>query len=156
MKARILEKWNMLLAALLSVLGFSSCDKLGITGGGGGTLCEYGVPTATFKVMGHVTDEEGNAVEGIKVTVQDVSLELWSGSSDASGNYESEDCNMTGELPSDDLLVIMEDIDGEANGGTFRKDTLSVGEITVKKVAEGSGWSTGTYEVTADEKLTRE
>ena len=53
---------NLVLAGILSLLGFSACHG----------LTEYGTPYANFKVTGKVTDSKGNGLKGIRVTVPQV------------------------------------------------------------------------------------
>jgi hypothetical protein len=50
--------------------------------------------------------------------------------------------------------VIVEDIDGEANGGEFLSDTLDVDYNKAVKTKDGDGkWYLGIYEITQDVKL---
>ena len=67
MKARFLTSMNSLIAILLSVLGFSSCNN---SNKEESILVEYGSPYATLEVSGKVTNEETNPLENIQVTVK--------------------------------------------------------------------------------------
>lgn len=67
MKTRLLTSVNSLIAILLSVLGFSSCNN---SNKEGSILVEYGSPYATLEVSGKVTSEETNPLENIQVTVK--------------------------------------------------------------------------------------
>jgi putative lipoprotein (rSAM/lipoprotein system) len=49
--------------------------------------------------------------------------------------------------------LIVEDIDGEDNGGEFQSDTIKVWDLPKKQIEKGSGWYEGKYEVTANIKL---
>jgi hypothetical protein len=50
--------------------------------------------------------------------------------------------------------LIVEDIDGEANGGEFISDTLDVDFNKAVQTKEGDGrWYGGVYEITQDVKL---
>ena len=127
MKAKLTHWYNALAATLLSLLGFSSCGENGLGGGG---ECLYGTPTSTFLVKGNVTDEEGYPIQGIKTKVE----VKYGGRAkdsiaytDSKGNYLLEKYSMTGSPTSqkeDIVKVIFEDVDGEANGGTFANDTV--------------------------------
>ena len=65
MKKIILTKVNVLLASILSLLGFQSCGSSIFE-----QPCLYGSPHADFEVIGSVTDEAGNVVEGEKIIVR--------------------------------------------------------------------------------------
>ena len=50
--------------------------------------------------------------------------------------------------------LVVEDIDGEANGGEFLSDTLDVDHKKALKTKEGDGrWYEGVFEVSQDVKL---
>lgn len=50
--------------------------------------------------------------------------------------------------------MILEDVDGKANGGEFATDTIKSENITVEQVEKGEGaWDCGSYEVTANGKM---
>ena len=66
----------------------------------------------------------------------------------ASGAFEFNDITLFGEG-----IITAEDIDGEANGGEFKSDTLRITEMTSKKIEEGKGWYGGKYEAEAKFKL---
>ena len=54
----------------------------------------------------------------------------------------------------DARALIVEDIDGEANGGEFLSDTLDIDYDKAVKVKEGEGrWYQGKFEVSQDVKL---
>jgi putative lipoprotein (rSAM/lipoprotein system) len=61
-------KWCAMISALLGMLGYSACGSKDDEDGLG--PCLYGQPHAYFKVEGSVLNEEGKAVEGVKVYVQ--------------------------------------------------------------------------------------
>ncbi len=157
MKATFNNWYRALTAMLLTMLGFSSCGGNG-QNGADDIECLYGTPTSTFQVKGNVTDEEGNPIQGIKTKV-----EVKYGASkndsvytDSKGNYLLEKCAMTG-IPTtekDIVKVIFEDVDGEANGGTFANDTVQGNDLTIKQTSERKGtWNLGSYEITANAKL---
>ena len=66
------------------------------------------------------------------------------------GGYQLE---YTG-LPQPSIKLIVEDVDGEANGGEFLSDTLDVNFDNATQTGKGDGkWYGGVYEVTQDVKL---
>ena len=66
---KFIKGTNWALAGLMSFLGFSSCENEDDLGGG---MVEYGTPHASYVVSGKVTDMEGKALTGIRVTVVSV------------------------------------------------------------------------------------
>ena len=50
--------------------------------------------------------------------------------------------------------MILEDVDGGANGGEFATDTIKSENITVEQMGKGEGtWDWGSFEVTANGKM---
>lgn len=149
--------WKHITAVVLGLLGFASCDIIGVG------LCMYGEPHADFKAIGKVTDEAGKPIEGIRVAVQqhrhynntpDVIYDQndWYDNdtlfTDAEGKYQLE--RMVFDAPHD-VKIVFEDVDGEANGGEFESSTATP---EVKKTKKGDGsWYGGAYEVSADATL---
>ena len=130
------KKWyriaNRVLSGLLVLTGFQGCssDK------DDDIICMYGTVSVPFHVVGQVTDSEGNALEGIRVSsyVQsdDGLLDFAKGSvSDERGQYHVETMLMPGER------IVFEDIDGVAHGGEFVTDTLRPSEMR-DDIPEGS------------------
>ena len=64
MKVRFNRWYNVILTALLSVLGYA-CSSSDEDDWGG--LCMYGTPYANYVLKGSVTDEAGNPIQGINV-----------------------------------------------------------------------------------------
>lgn len=65
---RRLKACNGLLSGVLALLGYTSCDSLGI---GGETPVEYGSPYARYEIKGKVVDKETKAtVEGARIIVK--------------------------------------------------------------------------------------
>lgn len=154
MKARFTHWYNALAATLLSLLGFSSCGENGLNGG---NECLYGTPTSTFQVKGNVTDEEGTPIKGIKAKVEVGKGGLGKGDivaeTDSKGNYVLDNA-LIGTPTSSEMKVIFEDVDGDANGGTFASDTVQGKDLTIKQTSEKDGtWNLGSYEITANAKL---
>ena len=163
MKVRFNRWYNAVLTALLSMLGFScSLDEPDEYGS---TPVEYGAPHADYILKGTVTDEAGTPVQGIKTSLKEVYKDeghiygMDSIQTNPSGNYQ-----FTYRLGSDfygkphetgeHIKLIVEDIDGEANGGEFLSDTLDIDYNKAVKVGEGDQrWYEGTFEVVTDIKL---
>lgn len=123
-----------MISYLLTVLGFGAVCSVGSCAYGT-PVVEYGVPHATFKVVGSVQSEEtSNAVPSIRVVMgEDTAF------TDESGNYQVG--NM--DFPTDQVfLVEFEDIDGEINGEYQSLDTIV--EFIDPEFSGGSGgWDSG-------------
>ena len=152
MKVRLNRWYNAVLTVLLSMLGFgcsSSDDDM---------VVEYGTPHADYTLKGVVTDEAGTPVRNIKTSAKILGKteagaytgERGTVQTDETGRYELEYDGMA----RTDLKIVVEDIDGDANGGEFLNDTLDVDFHKAVKVGEGDNhWYGGKFEVTTDVKL---
>ena len=150
MKSRSYRWYNAVLAALLSRLGYgcSFSDE----------PVEYGAPHTDYTIKGQVTDESGNPIQGIKTSVKNIFVNgngevyvnpIDSVQTDASGSYR-----LKTDWPCESAKIILEDIDGEANGGEFLGDTLDVAYDKAVKTKDGDGkWYNGAYEITQNVKL---
>ena len=126
MKVKFYRWYNAVLTALLSMLGYgcSSDEPMDMYG----TPVEYGAPHADYIVKGMVTDEAETPVQGIKTFLKQVDkteagtiiFGMDSIQTNETGGYQLE---YTG-LPQPSIKLIVEDVDGEANGGEFLSDTL--------------------------------
>lgn len=123
----LLKGTNWALAGILALLGFSSCESTE----------EYGSPHAEYTVKGSVTDEKGNALEGIGIYK---SIEF---------QYRKPDTvytNKKGEFEITDLAkeikLIAEDVDGPKNG-LFKKDSVEVTFSNEDFYEKGKGWYKG-------------
>lgn len=158
MKVRFNRWYNAVLTALLSIIGYgcSSSDDPEY-------ICMYGTPHADYQFSGTVTDESGSPVKGIKVSAKNVYrrydstlIETYGVDStltDSKGKYAVEGEAFLGEHI---LKLIVEDLDGEANGGNFMNDTIDIDFDKAKKVKEADkddSWSSGTFAITQDIKL---
>ena len=158
MKVRFNRWYNTVLTALLSIIGYgcSSSDDPEY-------ICMYGTPHADYQFSGTVTDESGSPVKGIKVSAKNVYrrydstlIETYGVDStltDSKGKYAVEGEAFLGEHI---LKLIVEDLDGEANGGNFMNDTIDIDFDNAKKVKEPDKddyWSDGTFAITQDIKL---
>lgn len=156
MKVRFYRWYNAVLTALLSMLGYGcSSDEPDMYGT---PVAEYGVPYATYMVEGTVTDEANNPIQGIKTSIKGIFPNgdkvyvdaVDSVLSDASGKYQLRYRGM--DRPEYKLIV--EDIDGEANGGEFLSDTLDIEYGKAVKVKNGDGaWNGGEYQIQQAVKL---
>lgn len=143
MKKIILNKYNVFIAFLLSLLGITtSCEK-----GNGGIVVEYGAPSATFKVLGKVTTETNIPIEGIRVVMfPDSTL------TDVNGDYSVS----VREFPIDRSFdVRFKDVDGITNGSYLQKD--STVSFVDNQYQNGSGsWYEGEVSKNVDIKLKEE
>ena len=71
---KVIRGTNWALAGLLSLLGFTGCGK--DNNGDGEISVEYGVPSANFKVLGRVTNEQGQPLRGMRVVASEVTA-VW-------------------------------------------------------------------------------
>ena len=159
MKAKNKSLIATLCSAILALLGFASCEN--ILGGG---LYEYGTPTIDYKVMGTVSDETGEPIKGIRVTFRATESIADDGTprfiteshlTDEQGRYA---IGEQSDQDSWDERLIVEDVDGEANGGLFVNDTIDLERALHNNRGEqykkGDGdWYWGGYEVNVDVTL---
>lgn len=154
MKLKHSAAFASFLTVILAFLGFSACEP-----GGGETPCEYGTPTADYKLDITVVDEAGAPIPAIKVSggivrvenTDDYILDKNEYSIDPHEYYTDKDgkvkAHFSGFPHGEPVIYYLEDVDGEANGGSFQSDSVY---IELKKTADGSGtWDKGTYEGSA-------
>uniref|UniRef100_A0AB33JIS7 Radical SAM-associated putative lipoprotein n=1 Tax=Prevotella sp. GTC17262 TaxID=3236797 RepID=A0AB33JIS7_9BACT len=151
MKIKLNRWYYALLASLLAMLGFESCDFTGAD--------EYGTPIVSYQVKGNVKGDAG-ALKGIRVIAKtrnpyDVQRRD-TVYTDANGHFSTKKLQGFGSsVLKEELVIVYEDVDGEANGGTFEKDSLKGAEVTITQKEKGAGWYEGHFEVTADKKLNK-
>ena len=153
MKKRIFSV-RTLLSGVVTLLGFSSCGENIFYGGG--VICEYGMPTVDYRVIGEVTDEAGKPLSGIRVIVKDKYLHHKDGDkytynhegdtvyTDAKGAFQSAKIQSGGIY---EQRVVFDDMDGEANGGEFSSIDMSIKDLDSKRIKKGDGWYEGEYEL---------
>lgn len=113
---------------------------------------EYGMPHATYKVIGQVSSEDGTPIPGIEVLMtlynQD---DFMKGTTDNQGKVEI----VLDAWPNEtQASVEFKDVDGEANGGLFQSEKAIV---TFQKEAEGQGhWYEGTFSAEVKVKLKKQ
>ncbi len=157
MKAKVRHIYEMIAGAILSLLGFTSCDKENIGENYRQRKAEYGMPHATFKVIGDVkTVESGKPIEGIVVkfgreSEKDRTWETAEFKSDKDGKVDG----AAQAWPSDEgIMLTFEDIDGDENGGLFAPDTLRAKDLKITFVEDkDSHWHKGVYTVSFEAKL---
>lgn len=151
------KKWyriaNGALSALLVLLGFEACSEEG-------GREEYGTPTVDFHVVGQVTNAEGKPIEGIRVTTRGY-FNFHDGTTEQTTYTDKDGHFATKEMRSisiDPMMrVVFEDVDGEANGGVFAKDSVMADAMTRTQVGKGDGhWYDGKYELRVNKKLRKE
>ena len=154
MKVRFCRWYNVLLTTLLTMLGYGCTKEEPMDMYG---VVMYGVPSANYIVKGTVTDEGGTPVQCIKTSVKyipDKAPEytqcLDSVKTDNAGKFQ---LKASWHAGSSDMKLIVEDIDGEANGGEFLSDTIRIDELKRQKLEDGDGWYEGKFELNADVKL---
>ena len=141
---------------VLALLGFAACAE---------TSVEYGTPTMDFWVRGKVISDDGKALKDIQVIVKnenayynDEEGELVRMNdtiyTDSGGEFVSQ---MMRDGWVDTKKLIFNDIDGEANGGTFKSDSVCMKDMESKQIKKGDGnWYLGTYEYNMEIKLSKE
>lgn len=134
MKRALLNKYNVLISTLLSILGFGAACSLGSCEYGT-PAAEYGTPYATFKVTGNVKSAENSDVlPHIRVVMgEDTAF------TDEEGKYQVANKHFPGDQI---FLVEYTDVDGEANGEYQPLD--SIVEFKNPEFSGGSGgWDNG-------------
>lgn len=159
MKVKLNHWYNWMTGVLLSLLGFSSCNKNEIDDPGN-DICLYGTPTTHYIIKGKVTDTDGKPINGVKVETNDTYADRRRPLTepvytDEKGEYSANGVGISSDGQGNILLeVTFEDVDGEANGGTFANDTVRGKDMTIEKVKDGDGaWNRGTYEITANKTM---
>lgn len=147
---KIRTRWmmwvNSVLTAMLAL--FTSCNEGGKPDidDGGGMICMYGVPQATYQVSGEVTDEKNQPLESIQVIVTD-NHDYWNNDTtytNAEGKYLGE-TTLT-SFGKDTLHVIVHD-----TTGVYASDSVAVPPAKMKQTEDGS-W-TDVYTAEVDFKL---
>ena len=132
---------NGLLGSLLAVLGFSTCEVVDM----------YGAVYADYTIKGAVTNEADEPLSGIRirspwtVNYNDTTYTVREDTvyTDANGEFTYQtDCLQRGEY---DIPLLIEDIDGEANGGSHAPDSVSV-SFKDTELTGGDEWYLGRAE----------
>lgn len=137
---------SRLLAGALGMLGFVGCD------GVGEAPDMYGCPIVDFQVKGAVTSEDGTPLKGIRV----ITRISWNNDvygadtvyTDAKGEFKSRELS---DVSIDKQKVYFDDVDGEANEGAFKSDSIDVISMEKQQLEKGSSWYTGKFEFSTKE-----
>lgn len=120
-------------------------------------IAEYGMPHATYKIVGSVTDTEGHPIPGIEVLAslwgqgREEGEPLYPGQTDQDGHFSLTEFAMPGAT---EVRVECKDVDGEANGGLFESKT---GKADLIQEAGGDGkWDEGTFGASVDIQLKKQ
>lgn len=145
---KIKEVRKRILYGVLTLLGFTACGEISD---------EYGSPITDYQVKGRVTSEEGKPLSGIQVVVKDDGSVPEGNDTvytNADGRFVSHQAS-TGWVVSGQ--VIFNDIDGEANGGTFKSDSVKLINMESRRIKKGDGyWYAGMYEYNMEIGLSKE
>ena len=150
---------NWALAGLLSLLGFTGCGK--DNNGDGEISVEYGVPSANFKVLGRVTNEQGQPLGGMRVVASEVTTIWGKGPEQCYSGllrdtvYTASDGSFVREyslFPADSVYIHMK-IEDTTEPSVYDSDSIAVGFAKGDlKGADGS-WFLGAAEKVIDVKL---
>ena len=136
-KKYLTMKWCAMISALIGVLGFAAtgCDRYGAD--------LYGQPYAKFKIDGAVLNEEGSAIEGVKVYVRGNYGDT--ATTDRNGKYMFDAPDISS---SREFWVMAKD-----PSGVYATDSVRI--ETNFKGGDGD-WYSGSYSTTYDFKLKKE
>jgi len=151
---------NLVLAALLTMLGFSKCTEPEV---------EYGVPNADYTVKGSVVDKaDSKPIKGIRIGFVRVYPEpvlmygvmpqpyrsLKADTTDVNGTYNLSDKFTIGQIQDNILPVFVQDIDGTENG-LYNDTILNVDFENVKPTGKAKNWYEGEYTLDVKVELTK-
>lgn len=148
--------FTKLLAGLLVLLGFTSCEDL-FTGTG---PAEYGCPYTDYKVKGTVVSEDNEPIVGIRVVVSTWSNTTDTIYTDAEGKYSSKELYGSSPLGFEETdSIFFDDVDSTANG-KFISKALPLSDYEATEVEsdtdDNSLWYDGAYEVEVNVTLTED
>ena len=162
-KKAFLKGVNWALAAIITLLGFAGCDKIGVE--------EYGTPHADYTVKGVVVDKTTQKpVTGIRVGYSPDSWPMLMYGvlptpyqpkkhvlTNDKGEFILKDDFSIGQILMIDnvptLPVYIEDIDGEKNG-LFERQYVEVDFSKASLGGKQNSWYTGEYVVNQNIELT--
>ena len=130
---KLIRGTNWALAGLLSLLGFTGCGK--DDNGGGGINVEYGAPSANFKVLGCVTNEQGQPLGGMRVVASEVTVVWGKGPKQCYSGllrdtvYTASDGSFVGiysTFPADSVYIHMK-IEDSAEPSVYDSNSIAVG-----------------------------
>lgn len=163
MRAKLQSLFNTIAAALLSLLGFESCNGIEIFHK---SPDEYGMPHADYKIIGKVQGEDG-PIPGIEVKYRRLlgtqegedgqMKEHWLEQSfytDAEGKIDQ---NVSKEYSTsaDDIRLELYDVDGAENG-EYENAILSEDQLDIQfSEDKTSHWHKGTYTIGFEARLNK-
>ena len=156
---KLIRGTNWALAGLLSLLGFTGCGK--DNNGDGEISVEYGSPSSNFKVLGRVTNEQGQPLGGMRVVASEVTTIWGKGPEQCYSGllrdtvYTASDGSFVREyslFPTDSVYIHMK-IEDPTKRPDYESDSVTVGFAKGDlKGADGS-WFLGAAEKVIDVKL---
>lgn len=150
---------NVVLAALLALLGFSNCEPQE----------EYGVPNADYTVKGVVVDKtDVKPIKGIRIGFSRVYPEpvlmygvmpqpyrsFLADTTDVKGEFKLSDNFTIGEIPENNLPLYIQDIDGAENG-LYNDTVLNIDFENAKNTGKTKNWYDGEYTLDVNVELTK-
>lgn len=113
---------------------------------------EYGCPEVSYHVMGTVTNEDGQPIPGIGVSLMhnwydEVDDWRYDDTTDANGHYDIHFDNF-----NNPILVDFRDIDADQNGN-YIDSTVSISTDNVSLVGGDGNWNEGTGFITKNVTL---
>ena len=146
---------DKLLKSLLMLLGFGSASCTEKSTGIFGQTDAYGTPTVSYTVKGRVVDTDMKPVQGIKATLNDGSDGIGCTLSDEEGVFSARGAMFGFALTEDvKLTLVLEDIDGEANG-SFADESLDV-TIGKSDLKSHTTWNSEYFKEIGDVSLRHE
>lgn len=151
MNAKLTHLMRLILSAIISLLGFSSCELFQEQ------RDMYGTPIADYQVKGCVTDADDNPIAGLRVVITETGFgeenDMQTLTTNKNGEYISE--KKERKYRTNTLTIT--DIDGDENGGSFKEKTFNLNEIKpVLDKSKAEGWYEGVYVYTINTSLLRE
>ena len=149
---KLIRGTNWALAGLLSLLGFTGCGK--DNNGDGEISVEYGVPSANFKVLGRVTNEQGQPLGGMRVVASEVTAVWGKGPKQCYSGllrdtvYTASDgtfVRIYSTFPADSVYIHMK-IEDSAEPSVYDSDSIAVGFAKDDLKDSGRGWYLGAAE----------
>lgn len=122
---------DWMLAGILSLLGFSSCEP---------SADMYGCPHANYTIKGKVINEVGASLPGIRV------ISPYEGAYQADTLFTNPAGEFTytrGWLQLGPIPLLLSDIDGDKNGGSYASDSVSISFEDIKLTGGDGNWYKG-------------
>ena len=156
---KLIRGTNWALAGLLSLLGFTGCGK--DNNGDGEISVEYGVPSANFKVLGRVTNEQGQPLGGMRVVASEVTTIWGKGPEQCYSGllrdtvYTASDGSFVREyslFPADSVYIHMK-IEDTTEPSVYDSDSIAVGFAKGDLKGGDNHWFKGEATKEVDVKL---